>query len=368
MSDVAADAAPEPLKVLLVVDDDSFDRVGSIVQHLCVGMIDDPIQLRLLYRTARKVVPDAVGPVPVMTVPYRWWGWDRSWPDEVLEELDEGRPDIVHALSTRLCRWARQMALSWNCRLVAHITDLDDVAQLGHLVTQSDLLGVTVTTRLREAVERRWPKLRDRLRMIPFGVPAEAEPACLDDPERVPSAIVTTPLEKGCGLEVVLRALNTVVRSGQEVQLFLLSTGNGESALRRQVERLGLRPFVTFAGEMDEWETVGAAMQGADFFIEPNPHRRFSAHMLTAMAGGLAILAPHGTMEDYLIDGTTAHLFHPLRPDDLAAEWLQLLHDRPAARRLAQSGLDYVRTHHQATRMIAATVGLYREVCPGAGS
>jgi glycosyltransferase involved in cell wall biosynthesis len=201
--------------------------------------------------------------------------------------------------------------------------------------------------------------LRERMRMIPLGVPAGDEPACLEDPQRVPSAIVSTPLTGDCGLHIVLQALRMLIDGGQEVQLFVLATGRAESGLRRQVDRLNLRAYVTFASAMSDWQTVSAAMSGADFYIESNPNRRFSAHTLTAMANGLAIPAPHGTLEDYLIDGTTARLFDPIRPAELAQTWGQLLQDRSAARLLGHSALDYVRTYHQAMRMVSATVALY---------
>lgn len=362
-----ADDAGQPAKliqVLLVADDDSFGRLGGIIQHFCVGMIDDPVQIRVLLRTNRPTVPDAIGPSPVLRVRYRRWTFDRHWPEDVLDLLDDDPPDIVHGLSARLCRWARHMSLAWKCGLVAHVTDLEDVRQFRHLVGEPALYGVPVTSHLHEVMAKQWPGLRDRIRMVPFGVPAEREPACLSDPDRVPAALVSTPLTGDCGLDVVLKALATIIRGGQEVQLFLLAGGRAEPGFRRQVDALGLRQYLTFAGEMGDSETVGAAMLGADFFIEPNPNRRFSAHALTAMADGLAILAPHGTLQDYLIDGTTARLFNPVKAGDLAEQWSQLLQHRSAARLLAQSALDYARTHHQATRMVTATVALYQEICP----
>jgi glycosyltransferase involved in cell wall biosynthesis len=359
-----ADPGPsfsDPVHVLLVADDDSFDRLGSIVQHLCVGAIDDPVRLRVLVRTNRHNLPDAIGPSPVMVIRHRPWTRDRDWPDAVLESLEEDPPTVVHALSAKLCRWIYPMAAEWDCTLLAHVTDVTDMRHYGRLLRRPSVLGAVVTLRLNELVARYWPGLRERTRLIPLGVPASNEPACLDDPQRVPPAIVTTPLSRDCELDLVFRALQTLIQSGHEVQLFILAAGWCETALRREVDRLKLHGYVTFAGSMSDWETVSAAMSGADFFIEPNPRRRFSAHALTAMANGLAILAPHGTLEDYLIDGSTARLFDSRRSGDLAEKWGQLLQDRSAARLLGQSALDYARAHHQATRMVAATVALYHE-------
>lgn len=353
------------MQVLLVVDDDAYVRLGSIIRHLCVGMIDEAAQLRILLRTRRKDVPEAVGPAPVLAVRHRMWLLDRHWPERVLEGLSGRPPDVIHCLSSRLGQWVRHVALSWNCRLIAHVTDLNDLRQFEKLLPDPELVGIAPTSHLHEVMVRRWPELSERIRLIPFGIPARAEPACLDDPHRVPSAIVSTPLTADCGLDLVLRAMRELIRGGQVMQLFVLSTGRAERGFRRQVDHLGLRPYVTFAGLTGDWDTAALVMSGADFYIEPNPNRRFSAHALTAMVNGLAVLAPHGTLEDYLIDGQTARLFDPVQPMDLAHEWGQLLLDRSLARRLAQSALDYARTHHQATRMVAATAALYRQVCAG---
>ena len=61
---------------------------------------------------------------------------------------------------------------------------------------------------------------------------------------------------------------------------------------------------------------------------------------MAAMAGGLAILALQGTLQDYLIDGLTARLLDPLKAGELSEKWGQMLQDRSAARPLAQLALD----------------------------
>lgn len=362
MAEEAGHVPARPARVLLALDADACDRLGAIVQHLCVGMIDEPVRIRILLRTRRETCPEAFGPVQVLRNRPRYWPLDRDWPEDVLEALDENPPDIIHALSTCSGAWAQKLRETWQRPLVVHVTDLDDLHGLGRLLAEPEITPVTVTQQLQQLAARHWPARRDRFRMIPFGVPAEEEPACLVDPQRVPSAMITTPLTAACGLDVVLRALHTLVHSGHEVQLFVLSTGRAEATFRRQVEHLDLRRWVTFAGSVEDPDTVSAAMRGADFFLEPNPGRRFTAHMLTAMADGLAILAPHGTLQDYLMDGTTARLFDATHSADLAEKWGELLHDRAAALRLAHSALDYVRAHHQASSMVSATAQLYREL------
>jgi glycosyltransferase involved in cell wall biosynthesis len=243
------------------------------------------------------------------------------------------------------------------------LTDIEDVRRFTAARRGLDMVGLAATTRVREAVVRKRPARREQVAVVPLGIPGADEPACLAEPDREPTAILTAPMTRDGGLDLVLKALHTMSKNGQDVQLFILSAGKAERLFRRQAEQLRLRSQVTFAGAMRDRFLLTRAMRSADFYVVPAPCRRFQDTTLMAMAAGLAILAPTGTLEDYLIDGETARLFEPNRADDLARKWGALLEDRGAARQLAHGALDYVRAHHQASKMVSAAAALYRQLC-----
>lgn len=359
-----ADEPINPLDVMLVVDDDVIDRFGSIVRHLCVGMLDEPVRMTVLTRSQRKI-EDAVGPARVLRIPKSIWPWKRLNPAVLLDELEIEPPDLVHCLSVPLLEWARPLATAWRSAMAVHLTDLLDVHRLTSHAPASPLMVVTATRSVEKALIERRPDLRDSTRFVPVGVPAQAEPSCLAQPDRVPAVVVTAPLTRDSGVDALLRALQAVVRAGQEVQVFLLSSGPAERSLRRLAEDLGVLHHVTFAGHMTDWAQTENAIRAADLYILPGERRRFSASRITAMACGLAILAPGGTSEDYLIDGVTARLFDPNRSQDLTDKWIGLLDDRTAARQLAETALDYARAHHQASTMATAIAWFYREQLGG---
>lgn len=355
--------SPSPLSVLLVVDDDVFNRLGSAVRHLCVGMMDEAVRLTVLSRSVQPAGEDAIGPARVISVPRARWPWTRPSAGELLERIGGDRPQVVHCLSARLARWAQRWSAEFKSVLLVHLTDLEDVRQFRRLRTGGRTTAIATTASIERTLLKKCPDVQGRLRVVALGIPAESEPSCLARPERVPAVVVTTPLTKNCGLGRVLRALQTIVKAGQEVQLFVLATGPAERWYRREVEGLGLRSHVTFAGRMRDWTALREAMRGADFYIDPSARRRFTIATLTAMASGLAVLAPSGTIGDYLIDGKTASLFDPLVPAQLAEKWAALLDDRSAARALGHGALDHVRVHHQASAMVNATARFYRELC-----
>ena len=349
-----------PVNVLLVVDEDIFDRLGDVVRYLCVGMMDEMVRVTVMSRS--RGVAEAVGPSPVICVEPRHWPWSRLDGDDVLEHLATDRPTVVHCLSARLAGWVRDWVDVWSSGLLVQVTDRSDVHHLARLRCGPRVIAVATTPRLQEQVLTRCRKLIDRVRVAPLGVTAAAEPACLSQPDRVPAAVVTCRLTRGCGLHLVLRAMQRVVKSGQEVHLFVLASGPAETMFRRIVQQLDLRSHVTFAGRMQDWPATRGAMRGGDFYILPTTRRRFTISTLMAMGEGLAVIAPSDTIGDYLIDGQTASLFDPQAPGQLAERWRALLEDRAAARRLAQGALDHIRAHHQASAMVSTVAGLYREL------
>lgn len=362
-----AEQLVSPVSTLLVIDDDVLDRLGSTTRQLCVGMIDEVVRVTVLARSTRQV-EQAVGPSRLCYLPSRcWpWHWQRLSPQQALELIGDEKPDVIHCMSADLALMAHNWAMEWGSRVVVQLTDLPDVRRFLRARLSPEIMVIASTPSLRQFLARKRPELADRIRVIHLGIPANPEPACFADPERIPAVLVTAPLTHDCGLHLVLKAMEAVVAAGQDMHLFVLSSGPGEYVFRKVVRQLGLRSRVTFAGDLHDWTATQAAMRDADFYILPGERRRFTISTLMAMATGLAILAPTGTIGDYLIDGVTASLFDPQKPRQISERLSALLADKAAARQLAQGALDYIRAHHQASAMVAGVAGIYRELCsPG---
>jgi glycosyltransferase involved in cell wall biosynthesis len=305
-------------------------------------------------------VGDAIGPATVINLPPLRRPFSRRPVLEVQERIGGNRPQVVHCLSADLARRVQHWAAQWKALLVVHLSDLVDVARFGRLSRDDRTMVIATTATLEKAFLEKYPHMHERLCMVPFGIPAKDEAVCLSRPDRVPSAVVTAPLTRDCGLDQVLRSLHGIVHDGREVQLFILSTGPAERQFRRLAEQLDIRSHVTFVGPLSDWSRLSETMSGADFYILPGSRRRFTISTLLAMAGGLAILAPKGTIGDYLIDTRTAMLFDPQNPEELTARWSELLLDQESARQLAARALAHLREHHQASRMVMKIADFYR--------
>jgi glycosyltransferase involved in cell wall biosynthesis len=353
--------SPGPVHALLVIDDDALRRLGTVGRHLSVGMMDEAVQMTVLSRSVPSAAGESIGPARVVTQARGWLPWLRPLSPEALLGLVGGpKPQIVHCLSCELAHWAREWAVAWDSAMVVHLTDLQDVRMFGDLSATPQLIAIAATGVIERLLIEAYPEMHGRVHTVPPGIPCADEVACFDEPDQIPAVIITAPLEHGSGLEIALKALHAIAQSGQELHVFVLSEGRAEPAFRRQLDRYGLRSLVTFAGSIDDMESMRAAMAASDLYLLPVAPARYNAHVLMAMATGLAIIAPKDTVADYLIDGQTARLFDP-RPADLAETWLSLLQDREQARRLGQGAMDYVRAYHKASFMVCAVAVLYRQ-------
>ena len=351
------------IDTLLIVDDDVVRRMGGLIRHLCVGMIDESVRVTVLGHSSDPSLADRVGPARTVMFPRHFLPWRHPTAATVLDAIGGQVPDAVHCLSADLARWFASWGEEWDCPVISALCDREDIERFCSLASLDRLSGLAITPSIRNDLIEQAPELERRVHVVPLGLPAEREPRCGRVADRIPTAVVTAPLTRDCGLDGVLKAMKIVIQDHADLHLFVLSTGKAEGHFRRQVEDLDLRSRVTFAGDMGDWATLRTAMAAADYYIIPSTAGRFSANSLTAMACGLAILAPEGSSEDYLINDRTAVLFDARRPKELAQKWLSLLQDREAAMRLAQGALDHARACHQASRMVSETAAHYRRLC-----
>lgn len=363
MADETAEtAAPPPVRSLLVIDDDTAYRMGRLVRHLCVGMIDESVQISILSRSDSRHVHESVGPTSLAILPKSFWPWSKPNPQMALAAIGGQAPDVVHCMSPTLARATQFWCDAWHVPLLVQISDARDVERFLSLTPTPTTFGLCMSQRVYAEIQRRAPGLRHRVWVVPPGMPARQEPLALDNAEHIPSVIFTAPVTAGCGLDPVLKALPLVVTEFPDLQFFILSTGRAEGYYRKMVKDLKLRSWVTFAGQMIDAATQLKATLSSDYFISPAGRQRYMVDGLIALTGGLIILAPNDAQEDYFIHGETAHRYDPNDPKKLAASWLELLRTPHDARRLAENALEYARAHHQASMMVQGTAELYRQL------
>jgi glycosyltransferase involved in cell wall biosynthesis len=138
----------------------------------------------------------------------------------------------------------------------------------------------------------------------------------------------------------------------------------GDGILRKQFETLvgslGLGRHFLFSGSRDD---VPEILATCDIAVLPSKMEGLPNALLEYLAAGLATVATNaGGNTEIVKDEVTGLLVPPEPPDLLAAAVLRLLRDPGLARRLGQSGKEYVRLTFGFDKLVAEIEGLYSEL------
>lgn len=350
------------MRLAYVVDSEVFGGAEQYVAHL-IERLPEPFESILV---ATPGVPNALVAVAaeqnreVATIPAVRSKFDaiRLW--SVVSVLRRLRPDIVHV----------NLTTAGNNRHVAGVVALLPVRGVATLHSLAPL-----TSRLQRAVLRRiYGRLdavvavaeeeRRQLR-AELGLSAAAVPLIWNGIELRPAAATQArpgPVRVGAvsrmsrekGFDVLLAALELLVRDGVEVEVELAGTGPELERLRRLADGLP----ATLHGFVDDRD---AFLAGLDVFCLPSRWEGLPFALLEAMMAGLPCVASDvGDIAAVL--GPTGVVVPPERPAELAAA-LRTLIDSPERRReLGAAAHERVRERHSVARMVADTVALYEDV------
>jgi len=345
----------DPLQVVYVVTDQVVDKYASILKHLCVGMIDEAINITIVAAT-RRLEEFFVGPVNIIQHQLRRWFAGTRPLKAVIEQIS-ATPDVVHALACDGARFSAELAKHFKADLVLQVAGTNDAA-IYRGMTASDVSAMPAFTE----------PLADRLAAELRGMPVEVirpgihtlkAPTCFKVGDHIPTLLVQCSLSAQSGLNEILEAVARLTGEGVPLMLFVLGLGPKESAYRRRAAELKIGPHVTFAGHVREWSNV---LQGADIFIGVRPSSVFDVRPLEAMAAGMAAVVCPGGIEDYFHDEQTVLLASPASADGLYRSLRRLLEDPVFAKNLAANAQKYVKTHHPPSAMVSGYAQLYRKL------
>lgn len=240
-------------------------------------------------------------------------------------------------------------------------------------LARADLI-VANSASLQQRLARRFPRVRQRLRVVPLGADL-ARFAPVPPPERLklrgryklPSAFTVLfvgRLIPRKGVPVLIRAVALLNR---HTRAHLVIAGRGKPAyvrrLRALARRLGVP--VTLPGSIPHDEIHGL-YQAADCFVCPSQrHEAFGLVNVEAMASGLPVVASsNGGIREIIVHGHNGFLVGRYNQALPFARYLQLLAQRPAlTARIGMQGrsdaLQAFEWQHTAERLEV----LYSDLC-----
>jgi len=358
VSDKPEDRRTEPLSVALCVDGEVFERFGGVLRHLLVGLIDQAVQVRLVSSDPR-VEGLAFG--PVQPVRHRRIGWPVTGRriTQIVDNLGSQPPVVVHALSAPSYRLGVELAEAFDADLVLQVTSLKDCRAVARLDSRHVARLVVFTPQLMAILNEKAGISEDRMHLVRPGVPVSPRVACYSDPERLPTILCLSALERRSGVDRLLQAVHMLHERGLEFLLFLLGRGGQEGRIRRIIQDRRMFAYVTLVHPAGDPTQV---MSSADILVRPSADTAFVADVLDAMGAGMAVVTLAGTVFDYLRDGETAVLCDKPSAESLAGALERLIATRAEAQRLAASAAEYVRLNHSVSSMAEGTADAYRKL------
>lgn len=153
------------------------------------------------------------------------------------------------------------------------------------------------------------------------------------------------------------------IRRDVRAKLILVGEGPELGRAMRMVHELGLACDVEALGEQDQ---VVPLLSVADLFLLPSAQESFGLAALEAMACEVPVVASRvGGLPEVVEDGISGFLRDPNDVDGMAAAATGLLRDPVQHAKFARAGLERVRRHFCAGRVVPQYEAYYQEVIDG---
>ena len=358
VSDTTTTSNALPVNAALCVEQETLTRLGRILRHLAVGLVDQSVSLRLLSCDPR-VESLSLGPIQTIVHEKLRWPVARRHLKRLIEVLSHQPPTVVHAMSAGSYRNAALIAKEFDADLVLHVTSLEDCDAMAGAGLEGVGYYIAISQPLQGRLVDQVGVTPEDIELIRPGILAPTRTACFSDTSRVPALLCTSDLERGGGVDVLIETVDLLRKRHINVMVFLLGKGSWERTLRRRIHRQGLSPFFTIASPMGD---LSQAMQSADLFVRPSVDSAFFVNGLMAMAVGAAIVTFENTACDHYRDGETA-IICPEPTAACLADTIERLIQEPAyTRSIATRGQQHIETNHAMSAMAERTAAVYRRL------
>jgi len=167
------------------------------------------------------------------------------------------------------------------------------------------------------------------------------------------------------GQDIFVRAAAIIARERSDIDFVIVGEdrsrrGENLRAIETLVKELGLTERVHLIG----WQSdIPSMLPHLDIYVSASRSESFGLAMLEAMAAGVPVVATATGGASEIIEEGVSGLLVPIGdPDALALAVSNLLDDPSLGRRLAENGLEKVKTSFSLNAMVDATERIYREV------
>ena len=352
---------PQPLAVGWVGGADTFTTLGGALKPAGVGLVMDEL-VSLTALCPRGADPRDLPGAPVDVIEYALpWGWRLRTGalGPLADEIHKREIRLLHALDESAA--ALTCALAERAR-VGYVVSVYGIA-LGRAAAAVGQAAAVLPAgqAVRAELLARGICGDERMRPIALGLRQAKQATCFREPRYDISIVAGGRMDDFAAFAAVLRSFAELHERKYACAFFLMGNGRAEKALRAYADKLGLRRVLQFVDRQSPGH-LAAILTAADLYITPAATEAVDVPALHAMAAGVPVIAAHGALGDFLVEGQTAMFFQPGDSDELTIKLVSLVDDRAAARDLAEKALAALGEPYTPTRMVASLVAVYRGV------
>ena len=196
--------------------------------------------------------------------------------------------------------------------------------------------------------------------VVPNGTRIAPARGALSDP---PTIAFAGRLVKQKGVDVLLRAMATIVQQRPDARLLIAGEGEERRRLETQIEALSLGAQVHLLGHLARPE-MDRALASTWVQAVPSSYPEPCANVIPeAMMRGSAIVGTDcGGTPEAIDHGVTGFLVPPFNPDELATRLLQILNDRTLAERMGSAARSKALSELTTARMLDRFESLYAKL------
>lgn len=349
----------DPVRLALVVGPETMPHIGGVVQHLTVGLLDEPFAVTVLAPVTADLADLPSPPVEILHYEEGRRGRLRGRTIETLaSQLSQRNVELLHALDGSAHATTRKLSDTGQWPYVVSVLGTGQCKDLAPLGSHCQAV-LAASTAIRSELERRHIAPSERIHLARPGVHHVRRVTCFTDTDRSRAVIVGGNLDAFDIFDAALNAFAALRDDRYECVFFLLGNGKAGPRLRRQAQQLQLMHAVTFVDRIAQHQ-MADIFKAADIFVYPRSNGLLETEVMEAMAAGIPVLVGDECVGDFVSDAETAMTYSADSAEDLTAKLKILLDEPDAAVNLAGRALVHLRQHHSPAAMVAAMADLYR--------
>ncbi|MCC3407349.1 MAG: glycosyltransferase [Microcoleus sp. PH2017_10_PVI_O_A] len=200
--------------------------------------------------------------------------------------------------------------------------------------------------------------------VIPLGVTADLYPKILPDSE-IPIILFLSRIEPKKGLELLISALETILKNGINFQ-FILAGSNPqdadyESKIKEQIQNSSLGKFTTITGFVSGDSKI-ALLRKADLFVLPSYYENFGIAVAEAMAAGVPVVISDRVYISDDIQQAEAGWVAPLEVGAIARAIASALLSPPERQRRGFNAQAYAKKYYNWEAIARQTIDAYQHI------